>query len=870
MSSTTWTQEAGMTGDIDSDNVQDLVDQAEDSKDAAAASETAAATSATSAAASATNAANSSASSASSASDASTSETNAATSATSAASSATSSASSASAASTSESNAAASASAAAASESAAGTSETNAATSATNAASSASDASGSAGDASTSAAAAATSASAAAASESAAASSESAASTSETNAANSATSASTSATNAANSETNASTSATNAATSETNAATSASNAATSATAASTSATAAQAAQAAAEAAQEAIDGTYLGALASDPTVDGNGDAVTTGDWYYNTADSQAYIYNGSSWDALAPDLVGDATPQLGGDLDTNGNAIKWLDNNYAYFGTGGATDMKIWYNGSNGHIEVVNGALSLEGGGSTLITNSGSNIISTQGDSAHLHYAGATKLATTSTGVDVTGVITTDGLTTSANVNFGDNDKAIFGTGTDLEIWHNGADTYIRNQTGHLILRNEADDKVVSLQTDDGSGGYVNYVQCDGNTGATNLYYDGVKRLATTSSGIDVTGTVTADGLTVDGSSTFDDIKLTAVALPAAGNPSIALRNTDNNIYIQSGSGNAFSFLDSSQNTLYNVSPTAHIFNISNSEKMRIDSSGQVLIGTSVDHSSQLTVGATGGAKFVLAGNGNIGSDVNKIEFRDRHTATYPEGQLGSYIYGHRNSTSAQHYLTFGTVDGEGDASERMRIDSSGNVGIGTTSPVRQIHSHQSSGGSTNYALFTNTTTGSTSSDGIIVGLNATSDGYLWNYEAGNLVFGTSATERMRIDSSGYLKFDSGYGSAATAYGCRSWCNFDSTGTIAIRDSGNVSSITDGGTGVTRVNFTNAMPDANYAVTASCEGSGSFERVIPYSLTTTGFYLYQTSGTSGTQDMNYVWAMVVR
>jgi len=98
----------------------------------------------------------------------------------------------------------------------------------------------------------------------------------------------------------------------------------------------------------------------------------------------------------------------------------------------------------------------------------------------------------------------------------------------------------------------------------------------------------------TMSGNLDVTGTVTADGLTVDGSSTFDDIKLTPVALPSSGNPSIALRNTDNNIYIQTGSGNALSLLDSSQDTMYTVSSTSHSFNISNSERMRIDSSGAV------------------------------------------------------------------------------------------------------------------------------------------------------------------------------------------------------------------------------------------------------------------------------------
>jgi hypothetical protein len=58
--------------------------------------------------------------------------------------------------------------------------------------------------------------------------------------------------------------------------------------------------------------------------------------------------------------------------------------------------------------------------------------------------------------------------------------------------------------------------------------------------------------------------------------------------------------------------------------------------------------------------------------------------------------------------------------------------------------------------------------------------------------------------------------------FNSGYGSVATAYGCRAWVNFNGTGTVAIRASGNVSSITDNGTGDYTVNFTTSMPDANY------------------------------------------------
>jgi hypothetical protein len=74
-----------------------------------------------------------------------------------------------------------------------------------------------------------------------------------------------------------------------------------------------------------------------------------------------------------------------------------------------------------------------------------------------------------------------------------------------------------------------------------------------------------------------------------------------------------------------------------------------------------------------------------------------------------------------------------------------------------------------------------------------------------------------------------QFDSSANFKFNSGYGSVATAYGCRAWVNFNGTGTVAIRASGNVTSITDNGTGDYTVNITTAMPDANYAVVASVQ-----------------------------------------
>ena len=62
------------------------------------------------------------------------------------------------------------------------------------------------------------------------------------------------------------------------------------------------------------------------------------------------------------------------------------------------------------------------------------------------------------------------------------------------------------------------------------------------------------------------------------------------------------------------------------------------------------------------------------------------------------------------------------------------------------------------------------------------------------------------------------------LKVDSGFGSTTTIYGVRAWVTIDGTGSVNRRASGNVTSISDNGTGDYTVNFTNAFPDVNYCV----------------------------------------------
>lgn len=88
---------------------------------------------------------------------------------------------------------------------------------------------------------------------------------------------------------------------------------------------------------------------------------------------------------------------------------------------------------------------------------------------------------------------------------------------------------------------------------------------------------------------------------------------------------------------------------------------------------------------------------------------------------------------------------------------------------------------------------------------------------------------------GGSLVQRGRFDSSGNFQFNSGYGSVATAYGCRAWVRFNGTnGTII--GSGNVSSVSDNGSGNFAVNFTTAMPDTNWAgfvTTAETGGTGA-------------------------------------
>ena len=161
------------------------------------------------------------------------------------------------------------------------------------------------------------------------------------------------------------------------------------------------------------------------------------------------------------------------------------------------------------------------------------------------------------------------------------------------------------------------------------------------------------------------------------------------------------------------------------------------------------------------------------------------------------------------------NSSGGQSGRVFQVND---NGTARFTVQQAGKVGIGTTSPQTTLHLESSAG-----AQLRIKAGGAGNAQIDLIPGGQTNPFYIYCNSSRNLIFQDNSAERASITSTGDFKFNSGYGTSATAYGCRAWVNFNGTGTVSIRASGNVSSITDSGTGKYRANFTNSMPDAYYA-----------------------------------------------
>ena len=156
------------------------------------------------------------------------------------------------------------------------------------------------------------------------------------------------------------------------------------------------------------------------------------------------------------------------------------------------------------------------------------------------------------------------------------------------------------------------------------------------------------------------------------------------------------------------------------------------------------------------------------------------------------------------------------------------DAVTTDKVNLTGDVGINTTSPASigsNITTLEITGGSTVRTGGVKISNSDKSIKSVFYGSNS---GTTFGTEtAQKLSFLTNNTLGAELDTSSNLKFNSGFGSVTTVYGCRLWVNFNGTGTLAIRASGGVSSVTDAGVGNYVINYTTNMPDANYAAMVS-------------------------------------------
>ena len=219
--------------------------------------------------------------------------------------------------------------------------------------------------------------------------------------------------------------------------------------------------------------------------------------------------------------------------------------------------------------------------------------------------------------------------------------------------------------------------------------------------------------------------------------------------------------NYDLRFVYQNSEANIWSYSSSDLTFGTRFAKKLHLVTNGPQKRVTIDDGGSVGIGTT-SPSTILHVKANLGDMLRLDRD-NAGAVGNQLAFRHK------DGSGNFVETGSINCVSTANAdasdLRFSTKTASGSNTERMRIDSSGNVGIGTTTPQRTLHQHISSS-SANYHQFTNSTTGSGGGDGGIVGIDANEDLILWNQEGQNVRFGTSNTERMRVQTNGGISFN--------------------------------------------------------------------------------------------------------
>ena len=204
------------------------------------------------------------------------------------------------------------------------------------------------------------------------------------------------------------------------------------------------------------------------------------------------------------DLLADTSPQLGGDLQSNGHDIKiadatGYDGNNIYMGTG--NDVRIWHDGSNFEITESTGDVTIQSADDIILKpQGGENGIKVIGNGSVELYHDNTKMAYTSaSGFDVTN----GDLRAHLDLKVLSDDRKLFcGANADLRVYHSGSHSYLQNVTDYPLWIQNIDGQDVNIS--DNNGGNLAAKFHIG--GGAELYHDNSKKFHTYADGCSVFG----------------------------------------------------------------------------------------------------------------------------------------------------------------------------------------------------------------------------------------------------------------------------------------------------------------------------------------------------------------------------
>ena len=240
---------------------------------------------------------------------------------------------------------------------------------------------------------------------------------------------------------------------------------------------------------------------------------------------------GGELQATSLDINGNA--DISGQLTMGGN-VNLQDNDILQLGS--SQDLQIYHDGSNSYIaDEGTGGIVISGGTLTFKNQARNETHAsmTVGGSVDLYYDNSNKLQTKSDGVNITGELQCDTLDVDGNVDISgfvtlnadldlqDNDKLKLGSGNDLQIYHNGTNSFIDDTgVGDLYIR-ASDDLFIQKYTGE------NMIVCNVDA-SVDLYYNGVTKLSTASDGVVVSGRIQSTNGSFQGASSLDKIVIGA------------------------------------------------------------------------------------------------------------------------------------------------------------------------------------------------------------------------------------------------------------------------------------------------------------------------------------------------------